>query len=52
MVSLNDPDLPEADLNFEGVVIPPVELKQGQSAARMTGSSHKSSNTYTGRYRA
>jgi hypothetical protein len=25
-VFLNDPDLPEADLNFEGVVIPPVEV--------------------------
>jgi hypothetical protein len=25
-VSLNDPDLPEADLSFEGVVIPPVEV--------------------------
>ena len=26
MVFLNDPDLPEADLSFEGVVIPPVEV--------------------------
>ena len=25
-VFLNDPDLPEADLSFEGVVIPPVEV--------------------------